>query len=113
MDKPLLTSNLIEASQGIRKRRFTSEAYTEALLVRIESLDEEIQAWTWLRPAEAIRAARLFDHSPPLPTWSRREPSSAKISLDKQKQPPYTSTHRNQYLIKKIKSKFIPEGGMR
>jgi len=60
-DKPLHTLSLIEASQGIRKRRFTSEAYTEALLARIESLDEEIQAWTWLRPAEAIRAARLSD----------------------------------------------------
>jgi Asp-tRNA(Asn)/Glu-tRNA(Gln) amidotransferase A subunit family amidase len=63
MDKPLYTLSLIEALQGIRDRRFTSEAYTAALLARIESLDGEIQAWTWLRPAEAIRAARLTDRS--------------------------------------------------
>ena len=61
MDKPLHTLSLIEALQGIRDRRFTSEVYTDALLARIESLDEEIQAWAWLRPAEAIRAARLCD----------------------------------------------------
>jgi Asp-tRNA(Asn)/Glu-tRNA(Gln) amidotransferase A subunit family amidase len=61
MDKPLHALSLIEASQGIRNRRFTSEAYTEALLARIESLDKEIQAWTRLRPEEAIRAARLCD----------------------------------------------------
>jgi Asp-tRNA(Asn)/Glu-tRNA(Gln) amidotransferase A subunit family amidase len=61
-DRPLYTLNLMEASQGIRKRQFTSEAYTEALLARTASLDGEIQAWTWLRPADAIRAARLSDH---------------------------------------------------
>ncbi|MCX5820540.1 MAG: amidase [Deltaproteobacteria bacterium] len=61
MDKPLHTLSLIEASQGIRKRRFTSEAYTEALLARIASLDGEIHAWAWLEPEEAIKAARLSD----------------------------------------------------
>jgi Asp-tRNA(Asn)/Glu-tRNA(Gln) amidotransferase A subunit family amidase len=61
MDKPLYALSLMEASHGIRERRFTSEAYTEALLARIASLDGEIRAWTWLRPAEAIRAARLSD----------------------------------------------------
>ncbi len=60
-DKPLYTLGLIEAARGIRDRRFTSEAYTEALLARIASLDGEIQAWAWLRPAEAVRAARLSD----------------------------------------------------
>ena len=61
MDKPLHTLSLIEASQGIRSRRFTSEAYTEALLARIASLDEGIRAWAWLKPEEAIKAARLSD----------------------------------------------------
>ncbi|MCE5263916.1 MAG: amidase [Deltaproteobacteria bacterium] len=62
MDKPLHTLSLIEAAQGIRERRFTSEAYTEALLRQIALLDGEIQAWTWLQPEEAIRAAALTDH---------------------------------------------------
>jgi Asp-tRNA(Asn)/Glu-tRNA(Gln) amidotransferase A subunit family amidase len=60
-DKPLHTLSLIEASQGILSRRFTSEAYTEALLARIASLDEKIRAWAWLMPEEAIKAARLSD----------------------------------------------------
>ena len=61
MDKPLHTLSLIEAAEGIKNRRFTSEAYTQALLARIASLDEGIQAWAWLKPAEAIKAARLSD----------------------------------------------------
>jgi len=61
MDKPLHTLSLIEASEGIKSRRFTSEVYTEALLVRIASLDEGIRAWAWLKPEEAIKAARLSD----------------------------------------------------
>jgi len=61
MDKPLHTLSLIEASQGILSRRFTSEAYTETLLARIASLDGKIRAWAWLKPAEALKAARLSD----------------------------------------------------
>ena len=37
MDKPLHTLSLIEAAEGIKNRRFTSEAYTQALLARIAS----------------------------------------------------------------------------
>ena len=48
-------------AEGIRNRRFTSEAYTQALLARIASLDGTIQAWAWLNPAEALKAARLSD----------------------------------------------------
>ena len=61
MDKPLHTLSLIEAAHGIKSRRFTSEAYTEALLARIASLDGKIRAWAWLKPEEAIKAARLSD----------------------------------------------------
>ena len=61
MDKPLHTLSLIEAAEGIKSRRFTSEAYTEALLARIASLDGKIRAWAWLNPEEAIQAARLSD----------------------------------------------------
>ncbi len=61
MDKPLHTLSLIEAAQEIASRRLTSEAYTKALLARIASLDEGIRAWAWLKPAEALKAARLSD----------------------------------------------------
>jgi len=61
MDKTLHTLSLIEASEGIKNRRFTSEAYTEALLARIASLDGGIRAWAWLNPEEAIKAGRLSD----------------------------------------------------
>jgi Asp-tRNA(Asn)/Glu-tRNA(Gln) amidotransferase A subunit family amidase len=61
MDKPLHTLSLIEAAYGIKGRRFTSEEYTRALLERIASADGAIQAWTWLKPEEAIEAARRCD----------------------------------------------------
>jgi Asp-tRNA(Asn)/Glu-tRNA(Gln) amidotransferase A subunit family amidase len=61
MDKQLYALSLIEASQGIKNRLFTSEDYTRALLTRIRSLDDEIRVWAWFRPEKAIRAARLSD----------------------------------------------------
>jgi Asp-tRNA(Asn)/Glu-tRNA(Gln) amidotransferase A subunit family amidase len=61
MDKEPHTLSLIEAAQEITSRRLTSEAYTQALLARIASLDAGIQAWAWLKPAEAIKAARRSD----------------------------------------------------
>jgi Asp-tRNA(Asn)/Glu-tRNA(Gln) amidotransferase A subunit family amidase len=61
MDTPLHALSLIDAVKGIANRRFTSEAYTEVLLARIASLDESIQTWQWLKPEEAIKAARLSD----------------------------------------------------
>ncbi len=61
MDKPMHTLSLREAADGIKNRRFTSEEYTRALLARIASIDEAIQAWTWLKPEEAIEAARRSD----------------------------------------------------
>lgn len=61
MDKPLYALSLEEASAGIRSRRFTCVGYTEALLARIASLDESIQAWVWIEPEEALKAARRCD----------------------------------------------------
>jgi Asp-tRNA(Asn)/Glu-tRNA(Gln) amidotransferase A subunit family amidase len=61
MDKPMHTLSLIEAAEGIKNRRFTSEEYTRTLLARIASIDEAIQAWTWLKPEEAIAAACRSD----------------------------------------------------
>ena len=60
-DRPLHALSLLEALRGIRCRLFTAEGYTQALLARIASLDEEVRAWSWLVPAEALKAARLSD----------------------------------------------------
>src|SRR4030042_4175033 len=71
MDKPLHTLSLIEAVKGMEPRRFTSEEYTQALLGRIASHDEEIRAWAWLKPEESLKAARLSDrrlHSGGMPS---------------------------------------------
>ena len=81
MDKPLHTLSLIEIVRGIESRRFTSEEYTRALLARIASLDEEIQAWVWLKPEEAIKAARLSDrplHSGGIPGLLQGVPLGVK-----------------------------------
>jgi Asp-tRNA(Asn)/Glu-tRNA(Gln) amidotransferase A subunit family amidase len=61
METPLHTLSLMKALEGIRSGRFTSEVYTQALLDRIASFDEKVQAWIRLKPAEAIEAARLAD----------------------------------------------------
>jgi len=61
MEKPLHTLGLLETCEGLRDGRFTAETYTRALLARIAARDEAIQAWTWLNPEEAIRAARRCD----------------------------------------------------
>jgi Asp-tRNA(Asn)/Glu-tRNA(Gln) amidotransferase A subunit family amidase len=61
MNKPLHALSLIETVKGIESRRFTSEEYTRALLARIAALDETILAWAWIKPEEAIKAARLSD----------------------------------------------------
>jgi Asp-tRNA(Asn)/Glu-tRNA(Gln) amidotransferase A subunit family amidase len=58
---PLHAVSLKEAVHGIKTGRFTSEEYTRALLQRIASRDEAIQAWTWLGEEAAIEAARLSD----------------------------------------------------
>lgn len=61
MEQPLHTLTLIDALKGIESRRFTAEAYTQALLARIDSLDAGIRAWAWLDPTAAVKAARLSD----------------------------------------------------
>ncbi|MEW6333930.1 MAG: amidase [Thermodesulfobacteriota bacterium] len=62
MEKPLHMLSLMEAVKGIGSRRFTAEQYTQALLDRIASHDEKIGAWAWLKPEEALKAARGSDH---------------------------------------------------
>ncbi|MCX5831594.1 MAG: amidase [Deltaproteobacteria bacterium] len=61
MDKSQPVLSLMEALGGIKSRQFTSEEYTQSLLHRIALLDGKIQAWTWLKPEEALQAARRSD----------------------------------------------------
>jgi Asp-tRNA(Asn)/Glu-tRNA(Gln) amidotransferase A subunit family amidase len=61
MDKSQPVLSLIEALEGIKSRQFTSGEYTQSLLHRIALLDGKIQAWTWLKPEEALKAARRSD----------------------------------------------------
>jgi Asp-tRNA(Asn)/Glu-tRNA(Gln) amidotransferase A subunit family amidase len=61
MDKPPHILSLMEAWKGIKSRQFTSEEYTRSLLHRIAVRDGSIQAWTWLKPEEALKAARRSD----------------------------------------------------
>jgi Asp-tRNA(Asn)/Glu-tRNA(Gln) amidotransferase A subunit family amidase len=61
MDKPPHILSLMEAWKGIKNRQFTSEEYTRSLLHRIAVRDGSIQAWTWLKPEEALKAARRSD----------------------------------------------------
>ena len=61
MNKPQPVLSLMEALQGVKNRQFTSAEYTQSVLNRITLLDGNIQAWTWLKPEEALRAARRSD----------------------------------------------------
>jgi Asp-tRNA(Asn)/Glu-tRNA(Gln) amidotransferase A subunit family amidase len=49
------------AARAIRAREITSEAYTRALLDRIEATNKEVQAWAHLEPGSALRSARACD----------------------------------------------------
>jgi Asp-tRNA(Asn)/Glu-tRNA(Gln) amidotransferase A subunit family amidase len=61
MDKPLHVLSLMEALKRINNRQLTSAEYTQSLLHRIALLDKNIQAWTRLKPEEALTAARRSD----------------------------------------------------
>jgi Asp-tRNA(Asn)/Glu-tRNA(Gln) amidotransferase A subunit family amidase len=53
--------SLRAAASAIRAREITSEAYTRALLDRIEATDKEVQAWAHLEAGSALRSARACD----------------------------------------------------
>ena len=61
MDKTTPVLSLREALQGVTNRQFTCADYTQSLLHRITLLDGNIQAWAWLKPEEALKAARRSD----------------------------------------------------
>ena len=51
-----------QALEGLRARRFTSEALVRACLAHIEELEPRIEAWAWLDPETALKNARQADH---------------------------------------------------
>jgi len=53
--------DLKSAAQGLREGRFTSEAYTAALLEHIRAVDPQVQAWAFLDPEYALTQARALD----------------------------------------------------
>lgn len=56
---------LREAVAGVRDRRFSSEAYTRAVLDRIAALEPTVQAFAWLDPDAALAHARSCDAAAP------------------------------------------------
>ncbi len=53
--------SLIELAKNIRSGRTSSEVYVAACNERIERYDQDIQAWAWYDPRQALDAARLAD----------------------------------------------------
>ena len=53
--------SLIELAKNIRSGRTSSEEYVAACNVRIERYDQDMQAWAWYDPRQALDAARLAD----------------------------------------------------
>src|SRR5258706_12663507 len=53
--------SLCAAAEAIRAGKLTSEAYTRALLDRIDATDGDVHAWAHLDPEAALEAARACD----------------------------------------------------
>lgn len=51
----------IQAGDKIRSGEITSEELTQACLNRIEQIDEQVEAWTYLDPEHALAQARILD----------------------------------------------------
>ncbi|MSQ60624.1 MAG: amidase [Betaproteobacteria bacterium] len=58
---PLYAMSLKEAAHRLALGELTSEAYTLALLARIEEKEPEIRAWAWMDQDHALDAARKLD----------------------------------------------------
>ena len=52
---------MTEAVVGLRAGRFTCEQLTRDCLACIERLEDKVQAWAWLDPAQALEKARQAD----------------------------------------------------
>ncbi|MEO0752921.1 MAG: amidase, partial [Pseudomonadota bacterium] len=61
MRADLTTLSAVEAAEGIRAGRLTSEALVAACLKRIDETDGTIKAWAWIDPDHAMAQAREAD----------------------------------------------------
>ena len=57
----LYSLSLVEAVRRLSSSEMTSEAYTRGLLVRIDQIEERVQAWQWLDKERALESAREAD----------------------------------------------------
>lgn len=60
-DNSLAALTACEAAEGIREGRFSSEELVSACLSRIDETEANVQAWTYLDPAHAMKQARNAD----------------------------------------------------
>ncbi len=58
---PLHALGLKEIARRIAIGELSSEAYTQALLARIQVKEPEVQAWAWMDAEHALQAARKLD----------------------------------------------------
>ena len=56
--------SLVEAARGIASGRFTSLELVTACLERIHAREEQVGAWAWLDPDQALAQARACDRRP-------------------------------------------------
>lgn len=64
MTSELHRLNLVEAAGGIASGRFTSLELVTACLERIHAREEQVGAWAWLDPDQALAQARACDRRP-------------------------------------------------
>src|SRR5688572_4219065 len=57
----LSTLTLVEAAADIREGRITAAELVRDCLNRIEEVDAQVQAWTYLDPGHAMRQAEAAD----------------------------------------------------
>jgi aspartyl-tRNA(Asn)/glutamyl-tRNA(Gln) amidotransferase subunit A len=72
--KPLYSLTVTEAVEALEKGEVTSLQLTEACLARIEALEPQINAFTWVGKEQALEAARQSD--------ARRSAGKPKHALD-------------------------------
>ena len=56
--------NLVAAAKGIATGEFTSEELVTACLERIHAREDQVKAWAWLDPEQALAQARACDERP-------------------------------------------------
>lgn len=64
MTSELHRLSIVEAAEGIASGRFTSLELVMACLERIHAREEQVGAWAWLDPEQALAQARACDRRP-------------------------------------------------